>query len=311
MLYEYDTGDEYTDAYWIKFSFVKDSQEAKRKLDDYPFFGQLLHVSYAPQFETVIDAREKLMERKKSVLERLQPQRYQNNNNNNNSNNSNNNNNNNKNNNNRSDNNTNNNKNMSRGKPIATTVTPAISVSDFEDPLLVSHLSIPEDKSFQSPLELTILANNQSNNNNNNNNHPTKQNSLNTATTRETTPKERDHNNTKTNLHNNNTNTNTNNDNNSNNKETNNKTNEAITTQISPLQPLPNGVTNEKSISSSSSSNQVTTNQSLSRYLPNYSSCFSCSLPLLFPFQLTSFRCCWYYNNFHAGCQSQEKTDII
>lgn len=37
---------------------------AKKKMDEQSFFGGLLHVCYAPEFETVEETREKLEERK-------------------------------------------------------------------------------------------------------------------------------------------------------------------------------------------------------------------------------------------------------
>jgi hypothetical protein len=40
---------------------------AKRKFDDWSFFGGILHVCYAPEFETVQETREKLRERRRVV----------------------------------------------------------------------------------------------------------------------------------------------------------------------------------------------------------------------------------------------------
>jgi len=75
VLYDYET-EEYTDVYWVKYLHITCAQEAKRKLDNYPFLGKLLDVSYAPQFENISDTREKLAERRKAVLERTQPGYY-------------------------------------------------------------------------------------------------------------------------------------------------------------------------------------------------------------------------------------------
>lgn len=44
---------------------------AKRKLDEFVFLGNRLKVSYAPQFESVSDTRDKLESRRKEVLARL------------------------------------------------------------------------------------------------------------------------------------------------------------------------------------------------------------------------------------------------
>jgi len=63
--------EEFTEAYWIKFEFIANAHEAKRALDDYPFLGKLLHVAYAPQFETVLDTEEKLLQRRQQVLDTI------------------------------------------------------------------------------------------------------------------------------------------------------------------------------------------------------------------------------------------------
>ncbi|XP_047151237.1 RNA-binding protein 48 isoform X3 [Vigna umbellata] len=46
---------------------------AKRKLDDFVFFGNKLQVSYAPQFESLSDTQDKLEGRRREVLARLNP----------------------------------------------------------------------------------------------------------------------------------------------------------------------------------------------------------------------------------------------
>lgn len=43
---------------------------AKKKLDNRSFFGGILHVCYAPEFETVDDTREKLQERRKVIAKK-------------------------------------------------------------------------------------------------------------------------------------------------------------------------------------------------------------------------------------------------
>ncbi|CAL9758994.1 unnamed protein product [Musa acuminata subsp. burmannicoides] len=63
--------DPFTDVYWIKFSQVSNARFAKRKLDESVFLGNLLKVSYAPQFESVLDVKEKLEGRTKEVLGRI------------------------------------------------------------------------------------------------------------------------------------------------------------------------------------------------------------------------------------------------
>ncbi|XP_058091839.1 uncharacterized protein LOC131237843 isoform X1 [Magnolia sinica] len=61
----------YTDVYWIKFVQVSNARFAKRKLDEFVFLGNQLQVSYAPQYESLSDTKEKLEGRKKEVLSRL------------------------------------------------------------------------------------------------------------------------------------------------------------------------------------------------------------------------------------------------
>ncbi|CAN1320865.1 RNA-binding protein 48 [Linum perenne] len=60
------------------FATYGDVEEfAKRKLDDSAFLGNKLQVSYAPQFESVSDTKEKLEGRRNEVLARLNPGRPQ------------------------------------------------------------------------------------------------------------------------------------------------------------------------------------------------------------------------------------------
>ncbi|XP_042496771.1 RNA-binding protein 48-like isoform X2 [Macadamia integrifolia] len=61
----------FTDIYWIKFFQVSNARFAKRKLDEFVFYGNRLQVSYAPHFESLSDMKEKLEGRRKEVLARL------------------------------------------------------------------------------------------------------------------------------------------------------------------------------------------------------------------------------------------------
>ncbi|KAI4374387.1 hypothetical protein MLD38_012389 [Melastoma candidum] len=61
----------YTDVYWIKFRLFSNARFAKRKLDEFAFLGNRLQVSYAPQFESASDTKEKLETRRKEVLARV------------------------------------------------------------------------------------------------------------------------------------------------------------------------------------------------------------------------------------------------
>ncbi|XP_028672930.2 RNA-binding protein 48 [Erpetoichthys calabaricus] len=59
--------EEFTEAYLIKFQKIQSARAAKRKLDEKSFFGGLLHVCYAPEFETLEDTREKLQDRRQFI----------------------------------------------------------------------------------------------------------------------------------------------------------------------------------------------------------------------------------------------------
>ncbi|KAL5725104.1 hypothetical protein ACHQM5_008284 [Ranunculus cassubicifolius] len=61
----------FTDVYWIKFLQVSSARFAKRKLDEFVFLGNKLHVTYAPHFESLSDTKEKLECRRREVLSRL------------------------------------------------------------------------------------------------------------------------------------------------------------------------------------------------------------------------------------------------
>lgn len=62
---------EYTDVHWIKYDTIKASRMAKRKLDDKPFFTNLLRVSYAPEYETFEDTRAKFQDRLEAIHSKL------------------------------------------------------------------------------------------------------------------------------------------------------------------------------------------------------------------------------------------------
>ncbi|XP_061429419.1 RNA-binding protein 48 [Lethenteron reissneri] len=69
---EYHAMDEYpaepfTDVYLIKYGDVHSARVAKRRLDERSFFGGVLHVCYAPEFESVEEARSKLQARRRYV----------------------------------------------------------------------------------------------------------------------------------------------------------------------------------------------------------------------------------------------------
>ncbi|NXS54281.1 RBM48 protein, partial [Brachypteracias leptosomus] len=59
--------EEFTEVYLIKFQKLQCARVAKKKMDERSFFGSLLHVCYAPEFETVQETREKLQDRRKYI----------------------------------------------------------------------------------------------------------------------------------------------------------------------------------------------------------------------------------------------------
>ncbi|XP_051872022.1 RNA-binding protein 48 isoform X2 [Pristis pectinata] len=60
--------EEFTEVYYIKYQRLQSARIAKRKQDEKSFFGGLLHVCYAPEFETIEDTRAKLNERKRYIM---------------------------------------------------------------------------------------------------------------------------------------------------------------------------------------------------------------------------------------------------
>ncbi|XP_043545640.1 RNA-binding protein 48 isoform X2 [Chiloscyllium plagiosum] len=67
VLHEYPA-EEFTEVYRIKYQRLQSARVAKRKQDERSFFGSLLHVCYAPEFESVEDTREKLKERRRYIM---------------------------------------------------------------------------------------------------------------------------------------------------------------------------------------------------------------------------------------------------
>ncbi|KAF5450285.1 hypothetical protein F2P56_030650 [Juglans regia] len=63
--------EQFTDVYWIKFRLVSNARFAKRKLDEFVFLGNRLQVSYAPQYESLSDTKDKLEGRTREILTRL------------------------------------------------------------------------------------------------------------------------------------------------------------------------------------------------------------------------------------------------
>ncbi|KAK3108151.1 hypothetical protein FSP39_002070 [Pinctada imbricata] len=71
VLDEYPSADQFTDVYLIKFAKIQSARFAKKKLDDWSFLGGVLHLSYAPEFETVEETWQKLQDRRRLVASRV------------------------------------------------------------------------------------------------------------------------------------------------------------------------------------------------------------------------------------------------
>ncbi|KAK6165760.1 hypothetical protein SNE40_022621 [Patella caerulea] len=63
--------DEFTLVYLFQYERIQSARIAKIKLDDKSFFGGVLHVCYAPEYETVQETREKLQDRRKTVAAKI------------------------------------------------------------------------------------------------------------------------------------------------------------------------------------------------------------------------------------------------
>ncbi|XP_041479198.1 uncharacterized protein LOC121426859 [Lytechinus variegatus] len=63
--------EEFTKTHWIKYADISAARVAKRKMDDSSFYGGFLHVTYAPEYETIDDTRKKLQQRRMDIARRL------------------------------------------------------------------------------------------------------------------------------------------------------------------------------------------------------------------------------------------------
>lgn len=63
--------EEFSEVYFTKFTDIQSARNAKKKLDDTPFFGSTLHVCYAPEFETVDETKNKLETRRLEVEKKI------------------------------------------------------------------------------------------------------------------------------------------------------------------------------------------------------------------------------------------------
>ncbi|CAH2987981.1 unnamed protein product [Chilo suppressalis] len=63
--------EEFTETYHAAFCDIQSARQAKRFTDTKNFYGGCLHVCYAPEYESVQETRNKLLQRQRNVLFRL------------------------------------------------------------------------------------------------------------------------------------------------------------------------------------------------------------------------------------------------
>lgn len=61
----------FTECYHVNYKRIQSARIAKRSVDNKSFYGGVLHVCYAPEYETVEETTVKLQQRKNDVLTRL------------------------------------------------------------------------------------------------------------------------------------------------------------------------------------------------------------------------------------------------
>lgn len=66
-----DELEQFTDCYLVKFVAGENARKAKKFLDATSFYGGVLHISYAPELETIDETRAKLQRRAQDVAKRV------------------------------------------------------------------------------------------------------------------------------------------------------------------------------------------------------------------------------------------------
>ena len=75
ILYDYPC-DEFTEVYWVRYRGIDSARAAKRRMDSRPFFSNLLHICYAPEFEDIKETKEKLEQRRVTVMKKLRISKF-------------------------------------------------------------------------------------------------------------------------------------------------------------------------------------------------------------------------------------------
>ncbi|KAI7862016.1 hypothetical protein BDF14DRAFT_1861110 [Spinellus fusiger] len=67
MMDHHEHATEFTDVFYVRMDSVVSARRLKKSIDDKPFYANLLTIAYAPDYETVHDARLKLQQRKDTL----------------------------------------------------------------------------------------------------------------------------------------------------------------------------------------------------------------------------------------------------
>lgn len=59
--------EQFTDVYHVKFQNIRFSRRAKKVMDAKQYYGGILHISYAPEYESPDETRHKLQQRIQDV----------------------------------------------------------------------------------------------------------------------------------------------------------------------------------------------------------------------------------------------------
>ncbi|KAM7344698.1 RNA-binding protein 48 isoform 1-T1 [Cochliomyia hominivorax] len=59
--------EQFTEVYWAKFYKIYEARKCKRFMDAKEFYGGILHISYAPEYETKEELRAKLQRRRTEI----------------------------------------------------------------------------------------------------------------------------------------------------------------------------------------------------------------------------------------------------
>ncbi|XP_037050689.1 RNA-binding protein 48 [Bradysia coprophila] len=63
--------EKFTDCFKVTFEKIENARRSKKFTDDKNFYGGILHVSYAPEYESIDDIRKKFKQRQEEVKFRM------------------------------------------------------------------------------------------------------------------------------------------------------------------------------------------------------------------------------------------------